>query len=230
MGQMVNKPVQTLFTEFVELRHAGYAPDEAWQFVQQKAKALQKPDRQQLAMMAQQWETSQRSTHLEDDETLDTFETLTRPTSNYMVGVNRGPSENGADSTEGAEIPTGFEPRHYFGPDTVLLLYAKGVDRPLPVRLAVGEEAVVGRLAPNTILVPDIDLDPFGGLAAGVSRVHATLKHQTNALLISDLNSRNGTYINGQRLHEKELRLLQDGDELRFAQLVVIARFLHPVG
>jgi hypothetical protein len=228
MGQMVNKPVQTLFTEFVELRHAGYAPDEAWQFVQQKAKPLPKPDRQQLAMLAQQWETSQRSSHLEDDETLDTFETLTRPAANYAAGANQV-GENAGEAA-GADLTTGFEPRHYFGPDTVLLLYAKGIDRPLPVRLAVGEEAIVGRLAPNTILVPDIDLEPFGGLAAGVSRVHATFKHQTNALLISDLNSRNGTYINGQRLHEKELRLLQDGDELRFAQLVLIARFLHPVG
>ncbi|KAB2867267.1 MAG: FHA domain-containing protein [Anaerolineae bacterium] len=228
MVQKGDKPmIQTLFNEFVELRRSGRSSEEAWQQILEKSKMLSKSDRQQLAVMAQQWEYKQRSARPGED-TIDTFDTLNRPSS-----ARPAHQEDKASNTDvsdiGEGVPAGLEPRHFFGAGTVLLLYPQNVDKPLSVTIDVGDEALIGRLAPNTILVPHIDLEPFGGLAAGVSRVHASLKHQANALLVADMGSRNGTYINGHRLHEKELRLLQDGDELRVGQLNLIVRFMRPV-
>ncbi len=46
----------------------------------------------------------------------------------------------------------------------------------------------------------DIDLTPFGGHQRGVSRLHARLHIEKNELYITDLNSSNGTFLDGQRL------------------------------
>lgn len=228
MVQKGDKPmIQTLFNEFVELRRSGRSPEEAWQQILEKSKMLSKSDRQQLGVMAQQWEYKQRSARPGED-TVDTFDTLNRPSSpRPPYQEDKTSNTDVSDVAEG--VPAGLEPRHFFGAGTVLLLYPQNVDKPLSVTIDVGDEALIGRLAPNTILVPHVDLEPYGGLAAGVSRVHASLKHQANALLVADMGSRNGTYINGHRLHEKELRLLQDGDELRVGQLTLIVRFMRPV-
>lgn len=215
--------IQALYNEFVELRRSGHSPEEAWQQILEKTKTLSKSERQQLAVMAQQWELKQRSARPGED-TVDTFDTLNRPAVARAIT-----QEDKAASDAVEDMPTGLEPRHFFGPGTVLLLYPQNVDKPLAVNIEVGDEVLIGRLAPNTILVPQVDLEPYGGLASGVSRVHASLKHQANALLVADMGSRNGTYINGHRLHEKELRLLQDGDELRIGQLTLIVRFMRPV-
>ncbi|MBI5930325.1 MAG: FHA domain-containing protein [Chloroflexi bacterium] len=228
MAHKGDKPmIQALLNEFVELRHSGCTPDEAWQLITEKTKTLSKPERQQLAVLAQQWELKQRSMRPGED-TVDTFDTLNRPsgTDRSRSQSDRMPSN---ETSEADAIPAGLEPRHFFGAGTVLLLYPPNVDKPVAVNIGAGDEALIGRLAPNTILVPDVDLEPYGGLAAGVSRVHASLKHQANALLVADMGSRNGTYINGHRLHEKELRLLQDGDELRIGQLTLIVRFMRPI-
>ena len=46
--------------------------------------------------------------------------------------------------------------------------------------------------------------------------------------LVSDLGSANGSFINGQRLLAKEIRVLRHGDELRLGKLVMTVSFRHP--
>jgi pSer/pThr/pTyr-binding forkhead associated (FHA) protein len=53
----------------------------------------------------------------------------------------------------------------------------------------------------------------------GVSRMHAAITRRNNQLLIADLESMNFTHVYGIRLLPNEIRALQDGDEIRFAQL-----------
>ena len=53
--------------------------------------------------------------------------------------------------------------------------------------------------------------------ASGVSRSHARITHVDNVYYIEDLNSRNGTYLNGELLLYRQKRRLQSGDHLRFA-------------
>jgi pSer/pThr/pTyr-binding forkhead associated (FHA) protein len=52
-----------------------------------------------------------------------------------------------------------------------------------------------------------------------VSRMHAGLRRQGDTLVLTDLGSLNYTFINGQRVHPHEVRILRNGDELRIGQL-----------
>lgn len=52
-----------------------------------------------------------------------------------------------------------------------------------------------------------------------ISRMHARIDLKDNNLYISDLNSTNGTFINGIRLNPNETRMLEAGDEIRLGSL-----------
>jgi hypothetical protein len=58
-----------------------------------------------------------------------------------------------------------------------------------------------------------------------LSRMHAGLRRQGDTLVLCDMGSLNHTYINGQRLHAHEVRVLHNGDEIRFGQLVTRVYF-----
>jgi hypothetical protein len=66
--------------------------------------------------------------------------------------------------------------------------------------LADRTEFSLGRSAEGQPIVPDVDLSPFNAYASGVSRLHAVLKLIKNKIIIMDLGSSNGTYLNGTRL------------------------------
>ena len=76
-------------------------------------------------------------------------------------------------------------------------------------RWAVSRKWSSGRRATDFNANPDIDLGPFQAWDYGVSRLHAKLRFQDNTLTITDLDSVNHTYINGQRLHAHEVRVLR---------------------
>ena len=117
----------------------------------------------------------------------------------------------------------------HFTPTTTLLLFVRGAQRPLAIQMGGKPEMVVGRRAPDSNANPDIDLGPFQAGDYGVSRLHAKLRFQDNTLTITDLDSVNHTYINGQRLHAHEVRVLRDGDEIRLARLSMQVMFQHQV-
>lgn len=52
-----------------------------------------------------------------------------------------------------------------------------------------------------------------------VSRIHAMITKKGNTCYIQDLNSKNGTYINGERLPIRQDTLLQTSDELYIANI-----------
>ena len=60
----------------------------------------------------------------------------------------------------------------------------------------------------------------------GVQDMRLVPEHAT--VLVSDLGSANGSFINGQRMMPKEVRVLRHGDELRLGKLVLLASFRHP--
>lgn len=54
--------------------------------------------------------------------------------------------------------------------------------------------------------------------ASGVSRSHARITRENDIYYIEDLNSRNGTYLNGELLAYKQKCEMKPGDHLRFAR------------
>ncbi len=66
-----------------------------------------------------------------------------------------------------------------------------------------------------------IDLTKYGAFNLGMSRQHAMLTKTQSGLLITDLNSNNGTFINNLRLPPEKSLPLQNETLLLFGQLAV---------
>lgn len=94
--------------------------------------------------------------------------------------------------------------------------------------LEVTERILVGRSDPDMERQPELDLTDYGGAKNGVSRRHAEIVFIDNSLYISDLNSTNGTKLNGFLLPPNQSFRLRDGDELELGQMKLMIRFLRP--
>lgn len=82
-------------------------------------------------------------------------------------------------------------------------------------------QIVVGREDPVSAVYPDINLEPYGAQEAGVSRRHLMLITQEDSWLVEDLNTVNGSFLNGRKLMPGQSYLLQNADELRLGKLVL---------
>ncbi|MFN8454617.1 MAG: FHA domain-containing serine/threonine-protein kinase [Anaerolineae bacterium] len=84
--------------------------------------------------------------------------------------------------------------------------------------LAAGRsELIIGRA--HKEVAPDIDLAPYGGGQAGVSRRHGRLVRQGDEWLVEDLGSINGTFLNGAKVEPNQLKKLKNGDIIRCGQV-----------
>lgn len=95
-------------------------------------------------------------------------------------------------------------------------LYVGGRSEPLIV--VVVRQAILGRVAPHDAYIR-VDLSHYDGLDKGVSRQHATLKRINNKLLIEDLGSSNGTWLDGELLQPYQPTAITSGARLRLGQL-----------
>ena len=107
-----------------------------------------------------------------------------------------------------------------YGPQTTLVLTARDGRRLHSRPQDRTRETIVGRTDGKTFTA-DLDLSPLGAADLGVSRVHAALAFnaQRGTLTVSDMNSMNGTFLNGLRLHPQEVHELRPGDHLRLGRL-----------
>jgi hypothetical protein len=109
------------------------------------------------------------------------------------------------------------------GKERKLLLHIRGHDKPLVVHIS--DTLILGRRDADTGDAPEIDLADYGAQELGVSRRHAAILVEDDALKVMDLGSANSTFMNGQKLIAHQARILRDGDELRLARLVVRINF-----
>ncbi len=123
---------------------------------------------------------------------------------------------------------TRFEPEHeastsdHFDAKMILVLivrHNKNHYRIQPQNYA--REIVVGRSDVGAPMTPDIDLANQGAGELGVSRMHVSIQYDAvnHTLSVTDMRSSNGSFINNQRLHPHEVRILRHGDELRLGRL-----------
>lgn len=110
--------------------------------------------------------------------------------------------------------------------------------RPVAIQLKIGTEAReieinldkvinIGRVDPTATVFPEIDLTEDGSLAKSVSRRHARILKQENAVVLEDLGSINGTFINGKRLDPYIPETLKDGDKLQLGKIPIDVKIRH---
>jgi len=88
-----------------------------------------------------------------------------------------------------------------------------------PVILKVIKDAFLGRKSESVQVHPLLDLTGFQAFEKGVSRLHAVIRRVGTAMLIEDLGSSNGTWINGNRLLPKQAQTLRSGDVVNLGSL-----------
>jgi pSer/pThr/pTyr-binding forkhead associated (FHA) protein len=96
----------------------------------------------------------------------------------------------------------------------------------MSIKINPQKQTVLGRANPSRPRQPDVDLSAFKALECGVSSIHAMIDTQDGAIVIADLGSANGTFINGRRLSPHDMEILKDGDEIRMGKLT--ARIFIP--
>lgn len=82
-------------------------------------------------------------------------------------------------------------------------------------------------LGRNSDPAPDIDLTELDDADYGISRMHAAFLYDGRSLAIEDLNSRNGTRINGFHVEGGKPYPLHNGDELEIGHLRVIVQLVR---
>jgi hypothetical protein len=92
------------------------------------------------------------------------------------------------------------------------------VSHPLQSLLILGR--ALGPAPPEVL-----DLTPFDGHKLGVSRRHCIVRRRSHRLVVCDLGSANGTYLNGDRLTPQQEYTLEHGDKLALGELCLTVLF-----
>ena len=101
---------------------------------------------------------------------------------------------------------------------------------PVTLRLIIGEKkrmveaplnkaVYIGRIDPGSDVFPEVDLTTDLAASKGVSRRHARVLRQGELVLLEDLGSVNGTFLNTHRLAPYVPESLQNGDILQLGKL-----------
>ncbi|MBZ0309659.1 MAG: FHA domain-containing protein, partial [Anaerolineae bacterium] len=98
------------------------------------------------------------------------------------------------------------------------------------IQAPASEAMYVGRGDPKTDFEPDVDLTPYAAHVLGVSRKHAMISVRKDSIVVKDLNSANGTFLNGHVLASDQEYRLRHGDQLSFGQLHLQVQFVVTPG
>lgn len=104
-------------------------------------------------------------------------------------------------------------------PAGTVALHVLGMAQPLLVK--VDREIYLGRFDDVHKDQVKLDLTPYNAYALGVSRRHAAIRRRGDDLVLIDLESTNGTMLNGGALVPGELYRLEDGDEITLGEMVI---------
>ena len=93
------------------------------------------------------------------------------------------------------------------------------------VEMPLTKEMNIGRRDPTSAWFPDVDFTSDGGLEKGISRRHAKITRRGSEVLIEDLGSMNGTFLNRKKLTPYLPQVLKSGDELQLGKLILRVSF-----
>lgn len=87
------------------------------------------------------------------------------------------------------------------------------------VSLIGRDNFTLGREVEGQAVIPDVDLDKYEAYDHGVSRIHAELRLSPEGLQVIDLDSVNGTLINGEEIESQDPHPIHHGDILQLGRL-----------
>lgn len=226
-----DREVQRLFSEFVRLRQSGETPEKAWLNVQDLSTDLGATAKRQLAVLIQAWEQRVGENFKPSNKDVHTTMTMMQPNKKSVIRPLPPRPTEGNVTRPLPPDELGIEEEDaqpHFDETMTLLIEIPDQMQPFELVIPQRDEIIIGRSAPDSILLPDIDMTNLPGHITGVSRMHAAIRRNKGSLVITDLGSKNGTFINGQRLLPQEIRVLRDGDELKIANLSMRIYFHNP--
>lgn len=89
-----------------------------------------------------------------------------------------------------------------------------------PIHVCLTRPLVLGRFVGNDPGI-HINLEAYAAGQKGVSRQHASLTMVDKNVILTDLNSVNGTFLNGQQLCQNKHYMVRNGDEIRLGKLAL---------
>ena len=100
------------------------------------------------------------------------------------------------------------------------------IGTPEIIRAPLSERLTIGRDDAKRDIYPEIELSPYNAQVLGVSRKHARIIMRDNRITVEDLNSANGTYVNGKHIGILNPTRLRDGDQLKLGNLSLQVHFV----
>lgn len=241
---MIN--LDEIFTQYVTLRSQGADLQEVKRNLAGAINSLDEHDKHQLARRIQSWENERTWSNItgemrevlqEAAEINVSVNTVACPTCESpnlasrvrcqvcgnMLALEFG-GEVYQENTSTAEL----DDETYFGSASRLVLVLPDGSERFVVRPQVSVRGMtIGRRSGENLVKPDVDLTELDAVESGISRIHATFLYdgRTHTLYVADLDSTNGTILNGMRLPPKMRTVLRHGDELQLGQLLFLVRF-----
>lgn len=239
--------LEEIFRQYVSLRVQGADLQEVKREIATDIATLDEHDKHQLARKIQTWENERtlQSISVEDREALKratsevhvSMNTIECPTCNSpnlasrtrcQVCGNALSLEFGGEVYEENTSTAELDDETYFGSGSRLVLILPDGSKRFVVRPQVSVRGMtIGRQGGNDLVKPDVDLTELNAVNYGISRIHATFLYdgRTHTLYVADLDSTNGTMLNGMRLPPKMRTVLRHGDELQLGQILFVVRF-----
>jgi hypothetical protein len=143
---------------------------------------------------------------------------------------SRGGAPEPPTAPEPGRVPSGAPTRRRTGgaaPDHGQEASASGPPVPLALQLSLGPlthtqplegEVLIGRRDPERGLFPAVELADDDA----VSRRHALIRVRNGGSVLQDLNSLNGTFVNGRKLRPGQEVALQPGDRIELGEFSVL--------
>ena len=106
------------------------------------------------------------------------------------------------------------------GPNESITLHVGNPTAEPAIHTCLIRPLVLGRALEDD---PDvnINLEVYEATPKGVSRQHASLTLVAKTVMLTDLESANGTFLNGHRLSPNQHYIVRNGDEIRLSQLTL---------
>ncbi|MEO1286766.1 MAG: FHA domain-containing protein [Chloroflexota bacterium] len=98
----------------------------------------------------------------------------------------------------------------------VILLIENGMRR---LELRNETAYLLGRFAKSKPRSKHIDLTPFNGQERGISRIHAQIHMENDKLYLTDMDSTNGTYLDGVKLFPHQQKPLRQNSMITLGKL-----------